>query len=256
MNIKFIGTGSGKASLTRFHSSILFSSGNYNLLVDTGDGVSKALLYNNISFNSINGILITHLHPDHFSGLPSLIVQMKLTGRINDLDVFLHKSSIDFVKNFIYSSYLFGGKMDFKIHYKTFEPDERINISDNLSCIARQNSHLDSYKKYDRLNALGFSCISLLFDLNNNNLLYTGDIGSKGDLYLFNDFKIDKIISEISHISMSDLLAAFRSQEIEELFLTHISDDDENKINELYLMLLENEKEKVKTAFDGLTIDV
>ena len=73
MKIKFVGTSSGKASLNRFHSSLLLSSENYNLLVDAGDGISRALLVNGINFNSINGIIFTHLHPDHFSGLPALI---------------------------------------------------------------------------------------------------------------------------------------------------------------------------------------
>ncbi|MEO8398834.1 MAG: MBL fold metallo-hydrolase, partial [Ignavibacteriaceae bacterium] len=74
--IKFIGTGSGKTSLKRFHSSFLILNESYNLLVDTGDGISKALLLQNINYNSIDGILISHLHPDHYTGLPLLLVQM------------------------------------------------------------------------------------------------------------------------------------------------------------------------------------
>ena len=88
MKIKFIGTGSGKTSLNQFHSSLLLISKNYNLLVDAGDGISRALLFNEIEFNIIDGILLTHLHPDHFSGLATLIVQMKMMKRKNSLDIF------------------------------------------------------------------------------------------------------------------------------------------------------------------------
>ena len=72
MVITFIGTGSGEASLKREHSSILISSEKFNLLIDTGDGISKAILKAGIDFNSINGIIFTHLHPDHYSGLAVL----------------------------------------------------------------------------------------------------------------------------------------------------------------------------------------
>ena len=78
MKIIFLGTSSGKVSVTRNYSSILFSSGEYNLLVDAREGISRSLVKNNISFDSVDGILLTHLHPDHSAGLPGLIIQMKM----------------------------------------------------------------------------------------------------------------------------------------------------------------------------------
>ncbi len=97
--IKFIGTGSGKISLNRFHSSFLISTEKFNLLVDAGDGISKALLIQKIDFNSIDGILISHLHADHFSGLPSLIAQMKMNNREKDLSIFANENLINFIKD-------------------------------------------------------------------------------------------------------------------------------------------------------------
>ena len=107
MKVIFTGTGSGKASLKRNHSSFLISTRSYNLLVDAGDGISKALLSARIPFNSITGILLTHLHADHYSGLASLIVQMKMNKRKEQLDIFVHKDISGTVRNFIYQSYLY-----------------------------------------------------------------------------------------------------------------------------------------------------
>jgi ribonuclease Z len=100
VKITFVGTGSGKTSLNQFHSSILISSESYNLLIDAGDGISRALLFNEINFNTVDGIVITHFHPDHFSGLPSLIFQMKISDRKKPLDVFIHPSFKNFVNDF------------------------------------------------------------------------------------------------------------------------------------------------------------
>ncbi|MDH3269414.1 MAG: MBL fold metallo-hydrolase, partial [Ignavibacteria bacterium] len=140
MKITFIGTNSGKASVNRFHSSLLLSSEDYNLLVDTGDGISRALLINRINFNSINGIVFTHLHPDHFSGLPALIVQMKMLNRTEPLEIYIHQSLKNIVEDFLLNSYLIPEKMKIEIRYKTFKDEEFVNIAKDFSMIARKNS--------------------------------------------------------------------------------------------------------------------
>ena len=91
-SIVFVGTSSGKTSLKRFHSSLLVKSHSFNLLIDCGDGTSKALLSQGISIDLIDGILFSHLHPDHSAGFPSLIVQMKQLKRVKKLKIFCHKN--------------------------------------------------------------------------------------------------------------------------------------------------------------------
>jgi len=121
VKITFIGTSSGKVSLTRFHSSLVISSEKFNLLVDAGDGISRALMSSGLRFNSTNGILFTHLHPDHFSGLPALIVQMKMMNRNEPLDIFIHESLKAVVEEFLISSYLLPERMDLKFITKLSE---------------------------------------------------------------------------------------------------------------------------------------
>ncbi|MCK5087559.1 MAG: MBL fold metallo-hydrolase, partial [Melioribacteraceae bacterium] len=98
MKVTFIGTGSGKVSLERFHSSILVSKKNSNLLIDVGDSISRALLNLNISINSIDQILISHNHADHYSGIASLVTQMKLLERSKPLKIFTHQLLSDNLK--------------------------------------------------------------------------------------------------------------------------------------------------------------
>jgi ribonuclease BN (tRNA processing enzyme) len=181
---------------------------------------------------------------------------MKLISRTNELDIFIHQSLVEAVKRYIYNSYLFNEKMDFDINYRVFNVDEVVAIDNNLTFLSRQNLHLDSYKKYDYLNKLSFSCISLLLKSNEFTVFYTGDIGAKSDLYLFKENKIDIMISEISHINFEDLFQAFEAQNIETLYLTHISDEDESKLEKFYSSLNETKKQKIISAYDGLTIDL
>ena len=90
-SIVFIGTSSAKTSLKRFHSSLLVKSHSFNLLIDCGDGISRALLSQDISLDLIDGILFSHLHPDHSAGFASLIVQMKQLKRKKNLKIFYER---------------------------------------------------------------------------------------------------------------------------------------------------------------------
>lgn len=254
VEIKFIGTSSGKTSLNRYHSSFLINSNGFNLLIDAGDGISRALMNQKISFNFINAILISHLHPDHYSGLTSLIVQMKMYERNETLSVYCHETNSQFIKDFIYRSYLFEERLGFKINIHSFNQDEKIELSDGLKITARQNSHLDKNITQDNINKIGFSCSSFLINSGNKNILFTGDIGEKKDLFVFSEQKIDLMITEITHITPEELVDGFKRLNPQKLFITHLSEEDENKVKKLSYELPDEDRRKVVAAFDGLSV--
>ena len=254
MKIKFLGTGSAKTSLNRFHSSFLISSSDHNLLVDCGDGISKAILSQEINFNSIDSILISHFHADHFSGLPSLLTQMKLLSRKNDLTIFVHSSEKDFLEDFIFHSYLFKERMTFKLNIVWFDEEKEVLLSDDFKFISKLNSHLDKYKKYDQQNKLGFTSLSFLFWDYENSAIYSGDIGSENDLYLFNE-KVDWFITETTHIKSENIISLLDKLDPKKIILTHIGDDFEKPLNDFYQSLSENLKSRIILAFDGFELE-
>lgn len=257
MKITFIGTSSGKASLNRNHSALLFSSEKYNLLVDAGDGISRALISSGINFNSFDGILLTHLHPDHFSGLPALIVQMKMMNRNEPLDIFIHESLTSVVEEFLLRSYLLPEKMVFEIHYKTFRDDECFNITEDFSFIARKNSHLSDLEKFrSEYSSLSFYSASFLFETGNKKIIYTSDIGSEKDLFLFSEVVPDIFISEVTHLSPSIILDNIIGQNPGKIYLTHYSDEVIPALSEILATLPAELKEKVKLAEDGLSFEI
>lgn len=58
------------------------------ILIDCGEGAQVELRRRKIKFSRINHIFISHLHGDHFFGLPGLISTMRLLGREKKLHVY------------------------------------------------------------------------------------------------------------------------------------------------------------------------
>jgi ribonuclease Z len=61
---------------------------NHHFLIDCGEGTQVQLRKNKIKFSRIKHIFISHLHGDHFFGLPGLISTFRLLGREKELHVY------------------------------------------------------------------------------------------------------------------------------------------------------------------------
>lgn len=231
LKLFFIGTGSALTSLKRFHTSFIISNSNTNILIDCGDGISRKL--KEIHFNCINiqNILITHTHPDHFSGLASLIVQMKLQNRTKPLNIFIHKDLEKFLEIFFKQIYLFKERLTFKLKINSYDFEQIVLISNDLSFTTKQNSHLNKYISSERENSIVFISPSFLFNIKDKKIYYSSDIGDKSDLCLF-DSKVDISIIETSHIKIYEILDFVRKDFSNRYFLVHI---DENKEEEIKL---------------------
>jgi len=77
VKLKVLGTGNAFNQQSRMNSSYLVEVGDKNVLIDCGFTVPFALQKENISFSTLDYILITHYHGDHFAGLSALLLALK-----------------------------------------------------------------------------------------------------------------------------------------------------------------------------------
>lgn len=61
---------------------------NHLFLIDCGEGTQVQLRKYRVKFSRIKHIFISHLHGDHFFGLPGLISTFRLLGRENELHIY------------------------------------------------------------------------------------------------------------------------------------------------------------------------
>ncbi len=81
MKVIPLGTSSGKPTLKRNVSALAMAREGEWLLFDCGEGTQTQIIRAGLSPNRLAAIFITHLHGDHFNGLPGLLSTMGMDGR-------------------------------------------------------------------------------------------------------------------------------------------------------------------------------
>jgi ribonuclease BN (tRNA processing enzyme) len=87
MRVRFVGCGDAFGSGGRWQTCISVTSRGQHMLVDCGSTSLVALKAQGIDPGSIDAVALTHLHGDHFGGLPFLILDGQFSRRTNDLTV-------------------------------------------------------------------------------------------------------------------------------------------------------------------------
>ena len=88
MKLTILGCFSASPSKDRFPTAQILEIGGTNILIDCGEGTQIQLRRCGIKFNSIEHVFISHLHGDHFFGLPGLISTFRLLGRTKPLNIY------------------------------------------------------------------------------------------------------------------------------------------------------------------------
>ncbi len=81
MRLTIIGSGDAFGSGGRFNTCFWLETAKANLLVDCGASSLVALKARGLDHGQVDGIVLSHLHGDHFGGLPFLLLDAQLVMR-------------------------------------------------------------------------------------------------------------------------------------------------------------------------------
>jgi ribonuclease Z len=87
LQLVFLGTAGATPTVDRGSPGTLIIRGGERILVDCGEGTQRQLI-RSVGLARINMILLTHLHGDHYLGLPGLLKTYSLLGREEPLVLF------------------------------------------------------------------------------------------------------------------------------------------------------------------------
>ncbi len=126
--VHILGSSAAIPTSTRLTSSQLINYHNKYMLIDCSEGTQMQLRRFRLPMLKINHIFISHLHGDHYLGLPGLIFSMHLLGRKKKLHVYSPPGMKEIIELQYSISHLEPG---FDIQYHIITKGKQLLYSDN-----------------------------------------------------------------------------------------------------------------------------
>ena len=123
MRLVFLGIGGTYPSKMRNVTSLAVQMGPEVALFDCGECIQRQLMCSSVSFMRVKRIFITHLHADHFLGLPGLIQSMSLNGREEELEICGPAGIVGTVRSLMNLGYFESG---YKVRARTLSAGDSV----------------------------------------------------------------------------------------------------------------------------------
>lgn len=119
--LTILGSGAALPIGARRCSGQMVNAGGLKILIDCGEATQDRIRHNHIKLQSISTILISHLHGDHFFGLPGLLSTMHLCGRHEPITIVAPRGAKEAIGTFFE---LTGNHVDYPIEWHELDFDE------------------------------------------------------------------------------------------------------------------------------------
>ena len=106
----------------------------HRFLIDCGEGTQVQLRKAKVSFVHIKHIFISHLHGDHFYGLPGLVSSLRLLGREAPLHIYGPKGIKEALTLLLK---LANSRTNFPLHFHELESDESECVFEDDGVVVR-----------------------------------------------------------------------------------------------------------------------
>ncbi len=114
MEVFFLGTNASTPHRDRFLPSIVVRRKGKLFMFDCGEGTQYRFLQSGLGVNKDMKIFITHMHGDHYFGLPGLIQTFALLGRTKPLHIFGPTSLGKVLRSFLEETKI---KISYPLHF-------------------------------------------------------------------------------------------------------------------------------------------
>lgn len=123
-----LGSNSALPAQNRYPTSQYLNIRNQHILIDCGEAAQIQLNKYKVKFSKIDKIFISHLHGDHFYGLPGLLSSYNLNRRTSPLTIFAPKGLKEILESiFEYSN----SNLNFPLNFVEIEPVNGALIYEN-----------------------------------------------------------------------------------------------------------------------------
>ena len=246
LKLTFLGSGDAFASGGRMQTAMhVKTSSNNNFLIDCGASIMVGIRKFNIDPNAIQNIFITHLHGDHFGGIPFLILDAQLVSkRVGPLNIFLPKDGTETLLTAMEA--LFPGSSTspkkFELIITEVVP-EKTYLANEATVTAFHVNHA------------GLEANALRIQVENKIIAYTGDTdwqdslikcAKNADLFISEAYYFNRQVK--FHLDLATTIKHLNQMNIKRHVLTHMSSEMLEKLN--------FELQTYDCAYDGKVIEI
>ncbi len=204
----------------RAHASVVVRvTGVRPILVDAGDGVSRALAEIGQAPVDLGAIVLTHLHPDHAAGLPGLIQQLRLAGKPppRPIPIFLPSEALPDLGAVLRFFGLDRSRVSDVVEPRALVTAEALIFDPGLRMRALRNDHLPSHEVPTLESSFSFE-----FSHDRHRLYYSGDLSSIAEVER-DAADADLALLDAGHLEQEAVAAAAFRAGARAVVLTHRS---------------------------------
>ena len=244
MQLRFIGCGDALGSGGRANTCFHVTGDSVNFLIDCGASSLPALKRLDVVSDSIDLILITHFHGDHFGGLPFFLLDAQFTRRTRPLVIAGPKGIETRLVQLMETLFEHSSKTKprFDLSVVALNPEESRNFG-AVKVTPYPVVHGES----------GGPFLAYRIEAEDRIIAYSADTewtetlipaAREADLFIAEAYYYDRIVK--NHLSLTTLEAHLSKINARRLILTHMSDDMLSRLGSL----------SHSTASDGLVVEL
>ena len=143
--VTILGNNSALPAHDRHPTAQVVTMSDHLFLIDCGEGTQIQMNAYKIRRSRINHIFISHLHGDHYFGLPGLITSYGLLDRVHDLHLYA-PSPLKTILDLQLS--MSGTELPYTLHFHALEEGEELINEDKFS--------VNCFKVFHRIDCWGF----------------------------------------------------------------------------------------------------
>ena len=234
MFVQSLGCGDAFGSGGRLNSCFFIRTKTHGILLDCGASVMIALKKQHLSGADVDIILITHLHGDHFGGLPFFICEIIAMGnRKKPLTIIGPAATEERARQAL--EIFFPGvsvQEDTPVTFLTYVPKQMLEFQ-SLQITAYEAIHSPATNPH-----------SLRLEIENTVIAYSGDT-EWSDTLIDMSMNADLFICEAStwntpvkhHLSVQTVMAQLHRIHAKRTVLTHLGDEALRHVNDIPLTI-------------------
>ena len=241
VTVQFVGSGDAFGSGGRFQPCISVRAEQMHVLLDCGASSMTALRRAAVHPNTVDAIVVTHLHGDHYGGLPFFILDAQFQRRTKPLQLAGPPGLRERVLQAMEVAFPGSSTVQRKFETAYVELPARTPTPVGEAMVTG----------YEVPHPSGAPAYALRVDVGGKVIAYSGDgewsdalveVARGADLFICEAYYFQKIVK--NHLSYATLREQRSRLECRRLVLTHMSDDVLDRLEEV----------GEETAYDGLRL--